>query len=154
MEQPLTLALLGESLLIDTIEASLRTQADFNVVRVLCDSDVVECCGWRVPDMVIADMQPGGRDTLVSYIAALPGVPVLAIETTSNRAVALHCEHYTIRSSDDLAQVIRCQAASPSKAYTLDDMGDPLGLAELSSRLSHTMHSVDARRQDPPKNER
>ena len=145
MAELLTLALLGESLLIDTIEANLRTQQGFNVVRVSGDNDVLESCDWRMPDMVIADMQPCQRATLVGHLASLPGVPVLAVDASSDKAVALSCEHYTIRTSDDLARVIRRQVAPPDR-YSTEGLNSAFGLA----KLSQIVQSADARHQNPP----
>ena len=46
---------------------------------------------------------------MVSFLRDLPTVPLLCVDVTTSKVIALACQEYTVLTADDLAQVIHLQ---------------------------------------------
>jgi hypothetical protein len=108
-EQPIV-ALYGDSLLMDTVEASLEDNQELGVVRIHTTvSNVVECVRSLTPSLLILDLNDPHSRLMVSFLRDLPAVPLLCVDVTSSKVIAIVCQEYTVLTADDLAQVIHLQ---------------------------------------------
>lgn len=125
-------ALAGESLLTDSVEASLRTKPDFSVVRLVPGSELYDGRTAVRPDLIIADLHALQFSHMLAYLMKYPDVALLGIDPISSRVLALSCQHHTVETADDLARVIREMAppargaAHPTELATVLDTGHPV----------------------------
>ena len=64
-------ALLGESLLMDSIEASLSPNPDLNIVRLSCDPSTPVL--WSaVPHLILTDLNQLHQRTVLNYLERFP----------------------------------------------------------------------------------
>jgi hypothetical protein len=108
-----TVALIGDSLLIDSIEAALNAKPNLSVMRLASFGDGFEQRLPSSPDLVIVDLQIVQLGPILAYLLGFPGIPVLGIETNSNQVIALSSRHYTAECSDDLTRIIKDIAPVP-----------------------------------------
>jgi hypothetical protein len=105
------IVLVGDSLLIDSIEAALSTKPNLAVVRLTSIGDRLGPHVPLSPKLVIVDLQAVLMAPILAYLLEFPGVPVLGIEINSNQVIALSSRQYTAECSDDLTQIIKVMAA-------------------------------------------
>ena len=99
-------ALLGESLLMDSIEASLSSKPDLNIVRLSSDPSAMDL--WpAVPNLILTDLNELHQRTIFSYLKQFPDTPMVGIDATSHRVITISIEPYAVRSTEDLTAVIR-----------------------------------------------
>ena len=103
--------LYGDSLLMDTVEASLGQRPDLGVLRIpnsLIDaSERIQSLG---PDLIIFDLDAPHSDFVLPFLRHKPGVPLLGLDLTSSRVLAFSSQQYTTLTARDLAHVIEVQA--------------------------------------------
>jgi hypothetical protein len=110
MAEQRIVALYGDSLLMDAVEASLEDNQELGVIRIHTTvSNVVECLRSLNPSLIILDMNDPHSRLMVSFLRDLPTVPLLCVDVTSSKVIALACQEYTVLTADDLAQVIHLQ---------------------------------------------
>jgi DNA-binding NarL/FixJ family response regulator len=112
MEEDRLIVLFGDSLLMDTVEASLEGIRDLGMVRIHSGvsgvNERIQCLG---PDLVILDLNTPQSSSIISFLRDIPDIPLLGLDVTCSKVMALSCQQYVASSADDLAQVIRTQAA-------------------------------------------
>ena len=124
-------ALLGEPLLMDSIEASLSSKPDLYVVRL--SSDPGTPVRWPAePDLILTDLNELGQRTILSYLKQFPDTPMLGIEATSHGVIAMSIEPYSIRSIEDLTAVIRNKILPHTRPRTPRRPVISLGVADRS----------------------
>ena len=110
MAEQRIVALYGDSLLMDAVEASLEDNQELGVIRIHTTvSNVVECLRSLNPSLIILDMNDPHSRLMVSFLRDLPTVPLLCVDVTTSKVIALACQEYTVLTADDLAQVIHLQ---------------------------------------------
>ncbi|MGC9467666.1 MAG: hypothetical protein ACP5HS_03680 [Anaerolineae bacterium] len=102
-----TIALVGDSLLMDIVEATLKTKPGLKVVRLSGSEDMDARRRAAPPDLIIVDLQTVDQASILTYLLRYPGVQLLAVEANSDRVIALSSQHYTAECSDDLTQIIK-----------------------------------------------
>jgi hypothetical protein len=108
MVRPFTfIALVGESLLSDTIEISLQADPGVKITRLPANISPNDRRGPLAPDMIIADLNAVGMSQLVAYLVTFPETPFLGIEASTNRVIALSCKEHAVNSAEDLTRVIQ-----------------------------------------------
>lgn len=107
-----TIALVGNSLLTDTIEAMLKAKPHLIVKRLPLPGDGFERRLFPAPDLIIVDLHAVQLAPILTYLVKYPGVPVLGIEINSNQVIALSSRNYTARCSDDLTHIIKDMVAA------------------------------------------
>ena len=113
MQEQRVVALYGSSLLMDIVEASLGSNQELGVVRVGGSSSgvVVDHLKARCPDMIVVDScQPDARFVL-SFFKDRAGVPVLCLDSDSNKAMVLSCQHYTSLTTTELTDLVQSHAS-------------------------------------------
>ena len=110
-------ALLGESLLMDSIEASLSSEPDLNIVRLSSDPSAMDL--WpAVPSLILTDLNELRQRTILSYLKQFPDTPMLGIDATSHSGIAISIEPYAVQSIEDLTAVIRNKILPHSRPRT------------------------------------
>jgi chemotaxis response regulator CheB len=103
--------LYGDSLLMDTIEASLGQRPDLGVLRIPSSlNDATERIQSLGPDLVIFDLDDPHSNFAIPFLRRKPGVPLLGLDLTSSRVLAFSSQQYTTLTARDLAHVIETQA--------------------------------------------
>jgi hypothetical protein len=105
------LVLLGDSLLMDAIEANLARRDSLQLLRVrtIGPSPVQHLDGLS-PDLIIFDFDAIHFEYLLPLLRNRPGLPLLGLDINCNKIIALSSQQYPALSSDDLTQIIHRQA--------------------------------------------
>ena len=112
MDTQRVVALYGDSLLMDTVEASLEKNLGMGVVRIHTSvPNAVERIGALHPDLVILDLNAPDSQFVLAFFKEKPSVPLLCLDVTCSQVLALSCQHYTALTTNDLARVIEMQAS-------------------------------------------
>jgi hypothetical protein len=102
--------LLGDSLLMDTVEASLRKKRALGMVRIQGDIDSWQACiEVLCPDLVIFDWGTPGAQIALSLLRNQPGIPLIGIDITTNNVTVLSSCQCTPLAANDLTEVIQLQ---------------------------------------------
>jgi hypothetical protein len=105
-------ALYGDNLLMDTVEASLAGKEGLGVIRIHTTvNGVVERLKALGPDLVIFDMNDPNSWFVFALLRERPGTPLLCLDITQSKVIALNCWQFTALTADDLAEVIQLQTA-------------------------------------------
>jgi chemotaxis response regulator CheB len=116
MGEQRVVALYGDSLLMDTVEASLEDNQDLGVIRIHTSvNDVVERLKALCPDLVIFDMNDPRSWFVFALLRERPGIPLLCVDITQSKVIALNCQQFTALTADDLAAVIELQTTKEVK---------------------------------------
>lgn len=123
MKKQRVLALFGNSLLMDAVEASLTGNCDLSVIRM---HNTVASAAERLsslgPDLIILDLNDLHSDLIVSLLRDQPHIPLLCVDITSSKVVALSCQQYTVLTVNDLLEVIELQTGGKDRAGGYSDM--------------------------------
>jgi len=107
MNRNQVVALIGDTLLTDSIEASLAERNDLWVLRMSTAEDLPVVCRFFIPDFIIADLNTVALASVITYMTQYPGISLLGMESQSDRVTAVSCDQFTVQSAADLARVIR-----------------------------------------------
>ncbi len=107
MKKDCLVILFGDSLLMDTVEASLSDSPEFGIIRFHTTvSNVAERLQTLCPDLVVFDINSPIAQFALSFLKEQPSVPLLGLDVTCSKVVSLSCEHHAVLTADDLADVI------------------------------------------------
>jgi hypothetical protein len=102
--------LYGDSLLMDTVEASLGDNQELGVMRVHSSvTGVAERLKSLEPDVVIFDWDGTRTDFIAPFLREQPGVPLLGLDITCSTVIVLCSQQFITPTVNDLAQVIHLQ---------------------------------------------
>ncbi len=101
------IVLFGDSLFMDTVEASLEGKQEFGVMRIHTTvSDARDRLKCLKPDLAVFDLCGPASEVVLPLLWEQPGVPLLCLDVTCSRVIVLSSRLHTTRTVDDLAQVI------------------------------------------------
>jgi hypothetical protein len=110
MKERRMVVLLGDSLLMDTVEASLEDNQSLGIARIdTAVTDAGTCLKSLAPDLIIFDFDAPHLQCVICYLRDHPGVPLLGLDVTCNKVIVLSSQQRTTLTADDLAQVILMQ---------------------------------------------
>jgi len=110
MKKQRCVVLYGNSLFIAGVEASLKDQPDWKVMRVDTALDNArERLRLLHPDVVIFDMNTPHEQFVLSFLREHPGLPLLGLGLTSNTVVVFSSQPYKVLTVADLTRVIQSQ---------------------------------------------
>ena len=99
--------LYGDSLLMDTIEASLEASQDLGVMRIHATvADVGGRLESLCPDLIILDLNTPHSQQVIPFLWDHPGIPILGLDITCGRVVAMSSKPYLVQSVGDLAELV------------------------------------------------
>ena len=113
MQEQRVVALYGNSLLMEIVEASLGNNQELGVVRVngSSSSAVVERLKSLCPDMIVVDSSEPDARFVISFFKDRAGVPVLCLDSDCNKAMVLSCQHYNSLTTTDLTDLVQLHAS-------------------------------------------
>ena len=121
MEKRQIVVLFGDSLLMDTVEAGLEKIKELGVIRIHTSiPDVVQRIEPLSPDLVIFDLDLPNSQFLLPFLRTLPGIPLLGLDVTCSRVIALSSRQYTTLTVHDLARVIHMQTQSQASQRAIE----------------------------------
>jgi hypothetical protein len=110
MEEHPIVVLFGDSLLMDTVEASLGAIQGLGVLRVYNSvTDIADRLRSYSPDLIIFELGSTLSKTVIPLLIDQPGVPLLGVDITSSRVVVLSSQQHTVLTANDLDKLIRSQ---------------------------------------------
>ena len=111
MREQRIVALYGSSLLMDIVESSLGRNPELGVVRVSGSSGgVVERLKALGPAMIVVDSSEPDAQFVLSFFKHRAGVPLLCLDSDSNKAMVLSCQHYTSLTTTALSDLVQSHA--------------------------------------------
>ncbi len=113
-------ALFGDSLLMDAIEANLATRPDLGVVRVRTAIHNFEQRLFSLsPDLVIFDLDTPHSEFVIPFLRQRPGLSLIGLDATTSRVLALSSQQFSALTMDDLAAVIQMQTNGRGQVDTV-----------------------------------
>ena len=101
-------ALFGDTLLMDSVEASLSSQQELGLVRINTQvSNVVDHLRKLGPDLIIFDGDDPQSKFVVPFLQVQSSIPLLCLNGSRNTVVALTAQHFTAQSASDLTRTIQ-----------------------------------------------
>lgn len=114
MKKQQVVALVGDTLLIDSIEASLTNYKELGLVRINTRvANIVEHLRLHCPDLIIFDATDPEAQFALLFGQVQPSIPLLGLDIRCNKVVSLSCQHHTAQSASDLTNVIRGRLLAP-----------------------------------------
>ena len=109
-EERSLLAVVGDSLLMDTVEAYLVKNCPIDLVRVQTEMPYTEkYLKSLAPDLIIFDWDTPQAASVLSFLRERPRTPLVGLDMKSNLAIVLSSQVNPIRTADELCQVIQEQ---------------------------------------------
>jgi DNA-binding NarL/FixJ family response regulator len=105
--------LIGNSLLMAGVEASLRDRPEMDARRIdATSSDVAQRLDALQPDVVIFDLTAADSPLSDPHFPAAilqqgPGISLIGLDPNSNKALVLSGHERTVLAANDLAQAIQ-----------------------------------------------
>ncbi|MGE5256903.1 MAG: hypothetical protein ACM3KE_09545 [Hyphomicrobiales bacterium] len=104
------LALCGESVLIEGIEASLQDREGVEIVQLEpCQPGTVQVLGGLSPDIIIFDLTPIQLSCAFTFLRTYPDIVLIGLDIDCDRALFLSAEWLMLPSVADLMQVIEAR---------------------------------------------
>lgn len=113
MEEQHVVMLLGNSLFVAGVEASLRGHPGLEVVRIdTTFPNAVQRLDALRPDVIIFDLTaPNSPFSNLYFPSSIlqehPGLSLIGLDLNSNKVLVLSGQQYTVLAASDLAQVIQ-----------------------------------------------
>lgn len=125
--QPRRVALYGNSLFIASMEASLTSTADLDVVRLEASlPDPLARLDRLAPDVVIFDVAEKNFEFAMAVLQAHPGLPLIGLDLgRANEVLVLSGQQRRAFTANDLTEVILTQALPPSRDNHNDNPDGP-----------------------------
>ena len=109
-----TVVLIGDSLFMDTVEASLKDQQGMDVMRIQGYVGDVKACVESVnPDLVIFDWGTYYSRFVMLMLKDRPGIPFIGLDVSSRKVIVMSSQQYTPLTVNDLAHVIQLYTPNP-----------------------------------------
>ena len=123
MEHRRIVVLVGDSLLMDTVEASLEKDQEFGVMRMHTTvTDIAERLKSLCPDAIMFDWDAPHPEFLLSFLKDRPGVPLLGLDVTCSKVITLCSQEHITLTVDDLAKVVKLHTTD--KTRTIEHSSD------------------------------
>jgi hypothetical protein len=110
MEQRQRVILYGDSLILETVGASLQKRPQLEVIALSNPCPSAEQLAAMKPDVILFDMGTPRPEAAFSLLATCPGLLLVGVDPDRNRAVAWSGQQLCELSTSDLVEVIRCQS--------------------------------------------
>jgi len=117
MENRRIVVLVGDSLLMDTVEASLGENQEFGVMRIYTTvTNIADRLKSLYPDAIIFDWDTPHSEFVLSLLKNQPGIPLLGLDVTCSKATALFSEQHLTLTINDLARVVKTHTSGKTRA--------------------------------------
>lgn len=113
MDDRRIIVLFGDSLLMDTVEASLGENPELGVMRIHTNvPDVGERLKSIQAHLIIFDWDAPHCQFVLPFLREQSGTLLLGLDVTCSKAIMLCSQEHTIFTADELTELIRAQTAS------------------------------------------
>jgi len=120
MNQTQLIVLFGDSLLMDTVEAGLDDLPHIGVMRIHAGvSNVNDRLKSLTPNLVIFDWDADHCHFVLPFLRDQPGTPLLGLDITASRAIAVCSREHAVYSINELSRIIQQQTESGLKLNQL-----------------------------------
>lgn len=130
MDNRRLVVLVGDSLLMDTVEASLGENQEFGVMRIYTTvTDIAARLQSLYPDAVVFDWDAPHVEFVLDMLKQRPGVPLLGLDVTCSQVTVLTSEQHLTLTANDLARVVKAHSvgkagpAEPTPGTVLEKQG-------------------------------
>ncbi len=107
MNTPQLIVLIGDSLLLDTVEAGLDKSPPIGVMRIHAGvPNINERLQSLNPNLIIFDWDANNCHFILPLLRDQPGIPLLGLDITSSRAISLYSQEYAVYSIHELSRII------------------------------------------------
>lgn len=128
MDDRQIIVLFGDSLLMDTVEAGLGDCPDIGVMRVHPSvPNLVDRLISIQPDLVIFDWDGPHCQFVLPFLREQPGTPLLGLDITCSRAIALYSQQHEVLTARALADLIK-------RETTANLLGSPAEFGGIMAR--------------------
>ena len=110
MEQRQRVILYGDSLILETVGASLQKHPQLEVIALSNPYPSAEQLAAMKPDVILFDMGTPRPEAAFSLLATCPGLLLIGVNPDCNRAVLWVGQQLCELSTSDLVGVIRRQS--------------------------------------------
>ena len=113
MDDRRIVVLFGDSLLMDTVEASLDENPELGVMRMHSNvPDIGQRLKSIQPHLIIFDWDAPHCQFVLPFLREQSGVPLLGLDVTCSKAIMLCSQEHTILTADELAELIQTKTAN------------------------------------------
>ena len=113
MDDRRLVVLFGDSLLMDTIEASLSENESLGVMRIHTTvPDVGERLKKLQPHLVIFDWDAPHCQFALPFLREQAGIPLLGLDVTSSKAIMLCSQEHTVLTAEELGNLIQAKTST------------------------------------------
>lgn len=124
MEQRPMVVLLGESLLMDGVAASLAGKEMLGTVRMNSHvKDIREHLETLQPDLVIFELDEPESPFLFSLLREQPGILLIGLDLACSRAIVLNSRQQMTRTMSELCLMVQAEAVQKAR---LPKGGEPV----------------------------
>jgi hypothetical protein len=112
MDDRRIIVLFGDSLLMDTVEASLGDNPELGVMRMHTNvPNIGERLQKLQPHLIIFDWDAPHCHFVLPFLREQAGIPLLGLDVTCSKAIMLCSQNYTVLTADQLSELIQAQTA-------------------------------------------
>ena len=118
MEQRQRVILYGDSLILETVGASLQKRPQLEVIALSNPCPSAGQLAAMKPDVILFDMGTPRPEAAFSLLATCPGLLLVGVDPDRNRAVAWSGQQLCELSVQDLVEVIQSRSSTRRDAET------------------------------------
>ncbi len=106
----------GRTVILGTVEASLRRFPQMKISVLCAPFPTVEELEVMAPDAILFDMEAPQPESALALLERCPGLLLIGVNASSNGALVLSSRPATVLSADDLVHVICRDDPKPDDA--------------------------------------
>lgn len=124
MDGQRTIALIGDSILMEGVKLRLETCREWTVVQIdPARSDLWSTLRRLVPALIITELDAPWGDALFTLLRDEPDLQLIGLDPTQGRLIVLTGRHYASRTLQDLLQLVQEQVGRNEAAVTVGGPG-------------------------------
>jgi hypothetical protein len=124
MDGQRTIALIGDSILMEGVKLRLEACREWTVVQIdPARSDLWSTLRQLVPALIITELDAPWGDALFTLLRDEPDLQIIGLDPTQGRLIVLTGRHYASRTLQDLLQLVQEQVGRKEAAATVGGPG-------------------------------
>jgi len=124
MDGQRTIALIGDSILMEGVRLRLEACREWTVVQIdPARSDLWSTLRRLVPALIITELDAPWGDALFTLLRDEPDLQLIGLDPTQGRLIVLTGRHYASRTLQDLLQLVQEQVGRKEAAATVGGPG-------------------------------
>ncbi len=124
MDGQRTIALIGDSILMEGVKLRLEACREWTVVQIdPARSDLWSTLRRLVPALIITELDAPWGDALFTLLRDEPDLQLIGLDPTQGRLIVLTGRHYASRTLQDLLQLVQEQVGRNEAAVTVGGPG-------------------------------